>query len=216
MKFEKIFTYIANREQRAHFVASMFNTEISASKKILDVGSDYNSLKKIVGNKVLGVDLYGEPDIVIDFEKEKLSQFKNSQFDMVVCTEVLEHLENLHEMFDELLRVSRRYVVISLPTSLSLYDKWNIVFHNRIGKYYGLPLEKPEDRHRWLFTYRDLDRFFKHHAKRKGYKIKRKFLQCSLTSSWKGQLMKAMVNLFNLNSASQSYWVLLEKKGVRS
>ncbi len=212
MKFEKNYTFFANREQRAQFIADTFKQEIADSKKILDVGSDYNTLKKIVGKKVLGVDLYGTPDIVVDFEKEKLTRFKNGQFDLVVCTEVLEHLDNLHEMADELYRVSDRYVLISLPNCLSLFTKYNIVVHGKASKFYGLPFDRPEDRHRWLFSYKDIDRFFEHFAKEKGCLIKRKFLQCSYTNSWRGRTMRSLVRAFNIDSASQSLWILLEKK----
>lgn len=41
--------------------------------------------------------------------------FKNNSFDLVVCTEVLEHLENPKKAYRELLRVSRKYVLISVP-----------------------------------------------------------------------------------------------------
>ncbi len=211
MSFPKNYTYFADREGRARFIAQTFKSEIAESKKILDVGSDYNTLKKIVGNKVLGVDLYGEPDITIDFEKDKLEQFKDNSFDLVVCTEVLEHLDNLHAMADELWRVSRRYIVVSLPNCLSLFAKWNVVRHGTVSKYYGLPFERPEDRHRWLFTYRDIDRFFEHFAARHKCHIKRKFLQCNYAPTLKGRLMRLLVAGLSLDSASQSYWVLLEK-----
>lgn len=212
MSFTKNYAYFTDRKGRAEFIAQTFQNELAKSKKVLDVGCDENTLKKIVGNKVIGVDLYGEPDIKIDFEKEKLKRFKSGQFDCVVCTEVLEHLDNLHEMIDEIFRVSNRYILISLPNCLSLFDKWNIIFHNRIGKFYGLPFQKPHDRHRWLFTFKDLDRFFEYIAKRASYRIKRKFLQCNFTDSLKGRLMRWLVKTFELDSASQSYWVLLEKK----
>lgn len=216
MKFAKNYAYFADREGRARFIAETFKTEIAEAKKILDVGSDYNSLKKIVGDKVLGVDLYGEPDIIVDFEKEKLTRFENNEFDLIVCTEVLEHLDNLHEMVDELFRVSRRYVVISLPNCLSLFAKWNIVWRTRIGKYYGLPFEKPEDRHRWLFSYKDIDRFFRHYSQQHGYHIRREFLQCSYTDSWRGRIMRMLVKMFNIDSACQSCWLLIEKESRRT
>jgi hypothetical protein len=216
MSFEKKYTFFADRVGRAHFIADTFKEEIEDAKKILDVGSDYNSLKKIVGKKVLGVDLYGEPDIVVDFEKEMLTRFKDNEFDLVVCTEVLEHLDNLHAMVDELFRVSNKYVLISLPNCLSIFTKWNILFHTRASKFYGLPFERPEDRHRWFFSYQDLDRFFVHYTEKHGYVIRRKFLQCGYTNSWKGRLLRALVRTFNIDSASQSYWVLIEKKAAKA
>lgn len=41
--------------------------------------------------------------------------YKNNSFDLVICTEVLEHLENPKKAYRELLRVSRKYVLVSVP-----------------------------------------------------------------------------------------------------
>lgn len=211
MAFKKNYTYFENREQRAAFIAKTFATELAQSKRILDVGCDYNTLKKIVGDKVLGVDLYGAPDIKIDFEKEQLRQFRDQEFDFVVCTEVLEHLDNLHAMTAELLRVSKRYVLVSLPNSHSIFTKWNILFHGHAGKFYGLPLDQPEDRHRWFFSYNDVDRFFRATCDREPFRMNRKFLHINFGRTWRGELLKNLVRVFQIDNACQSYWILLER-----
>ena len=41
--------------------------------------------------------------------------YKSNSFDLVLCTEVLEHLEEPKKAYKELLRVSRKYVLISVP-----------------------------------------------------------------------------------------------------
>lgn len=41
--------------------------------------------------------------------------YKNNSFDLVVCTEVLEHLENPKKAYRELVRVSRKYILLSVP-----------------------------------------------------------------------------------------------------
>lgn len=41
--------------------------------------------------------------------------FSGSSFDLVVCTEVLEHLSQPVQILDELCRVSRRFVLLSVP-----------------------------------------------------------------------------------------------------
>lgn len=212
MKLGRKFDHFIDRKGRAAFIAKTFATEIGQAKRILDVGSDYNTLKKLVGDKVLGVDLYGEPDITIDFEKEQLKQFRAKQFDFVVCTEVLEHLENLHVMTHELLRVSRKYVLISLPNTLNVFAKWNMLMHDSAGKYYGLPFSPPEDRHRWFFGYKDIDRYFEHLSRTTGFRIKDKFLVMNFSQSWKGRLLSWFVQLTGYNNASASYWILLERR----
>ena len=212
MKITKRYDYFSNREGRAHFIAKTFTTEIENSASVLDVGCDYNTLKKILGQKVTGIDLYGAPDITVDFEKEKLTQFQDRQFDFVVCTEVLEHLENFHEMVDELCRVSNKYILISLPNCTDIFTRMNILFRGKASKFYGLPLEKPEDRHRWFFSSNDAQAFFRAYAKRNNLSLSREFLNCNFSNSWKGILVRNFVKIFDINTAAQSYWILLEKK----
>ncbi len=47
--------------------------------------------------------------------------FRNACFDMVLCSEVLEHTPNPKEVFKELVRVSRGYVVVTTPGHGLLY-----------------------------------------------------------------------------------------------
>ena len=212
MRFQKRYDQFNNREQRAAFITEIFSKEIEESKSILDVGCDFNNLKNIVGQKVTGVDLYGEPDFKIDFEKEKLSQFKDREFDMIVCTEVLEHLENFHEMVDEIFRVSNKYVLISLPNCADFFTRIYILSTGNIGKFYGLPQKKPEDRHRWFFSHINLEDFFQSYSKKTQFRILRRFLVCNYSDSWRGSLVRFFIKLLNIDSAGQSYWILIEKK----
>ena len=41
--------------------------------------------------------------------------YKDNSFDLVLCTEVLEHLDNPKKGLEELVRVSKKYLVISVP-----------------------------------------------------------------------------------------------------
>ncbi|MHC5114520.1 MAG: hypothetical protein ACYTGP_08855, partial [Planctomycetota bacterium] len=58
-------------------------------------------------------------------------------------------------IFDEVVRVSDKYVVISLPNC------WRTL-RRRINRgrgkpqYYGLPAERPPDRHKWFFNVDDV------------------------------------------------------------
>lgn len=84
--------------------------------RILDVGADECGLRKYLpeGIEYIGIGLGGSVDIEINLEKSKLPYESNS-FDCVLCLDVLEHLDNIHEVFDELCRVTRKYLIISLP-----------------------------------------------------------------------------------------------------
>lgn len=212
MSIPKRYDQFNNRKERAAFIASAFSDVISQSKSILDVGCDFNNLKEIIGPKVTGIDLYGKPDIQVNLEQEKLTLFPDHQFDLVVCTEVLEHLENFHTLIDELFRVSRKYVLISLPNCADFFTRLKILHTGSVGKFYGLPLVKPSDRHRWFFSHNDLEIFFQKYSKINNYSILRRFLVCNYGNSWKGMLIRVFIKLFRVDSAGQSYWILLERK----
>ena len=83
--------------------------------------------------------------------------------------DVLEHLENFHFMLDEMVRCSDKFVLVSLPNSAAEIpqiilngDKMKKVSNQGYySKYYGLPLKRELDRHRyWLYT-QDIIRFLK-------------------------------------------------------
>jgi len=210
--FPKKYDFFKDREGRAAFIAKIFKNELAQAHSVLDVGCDYNTLKKIIGPKVIGVDLYGNPDFKIDFEKEKLSRFGDREFDLVVCTEVLEHLENFHAMIDELARVSDKYILISLPNCMDFFTRCSIFFQGKAGKFYGLPFEKPEDRHRWFFNHLDLEQFFHNYANKHALRIADRFLHCNFGASWEGTLIRFLTEAFRVDSIAQSYWILLEKE----
>ncbi len=41
--------------------------------------------------------------------------YKDNSFDIVICSEVLEHLENPEKALQELIRVSKKHIVLSVP-----------------------------------------------------------------------------------------------------
>lgn len=88
-------------------------------------GFTLNKLKKNnIGKKYLGIDysktaieigkrLYPELDLKTG-DIYKL-EFKDNSFDLVICSEVLEHLENPLKALKELIRVSGKYILLSVP-----------------------------------------------------------------------------------------------------
>lgn len=98
-------------------------------KAILDVGCGEGfSLNKMNENNI------GEKLEGIDYSKEAISlgknlfphlslktgsiydlPYKNNSFDLVLCTEVLEHLDNSQKGLEEVVRVSKKYILASVP-----------------------------------------------------------------------------------------------------
>jgi SAM-dependent methyltransferase len=142
---------------------------------VLDVGADERYLKQCLpeGTEYMGIGLEGHPDQQVDLEKENIP-FPNSSFDCVLCLDVLEHLDNIHDVFDELCRVTRQYVIISLPNPWASFIHVLCFGTNHVDKpmkFYGLPPDKPEDRHKWFFSNQEAMKFVSYRAARNGMEV---------------------------------------------
>lgn len=152
--FRTEYRYV-DRETKSRYVWLKYQ-EILRARRILDVGADNCYLKAHIDPAATywGIGLGGAPDQHVDLEQAVLP-FESHSFDTVLCLDVLEHLEQAHRVFDELCRVSRRHVILSLPNPWKEF--WRMLRKGscRRGeplKHYGLPAEAPQDRHRWFFN----------------------------------------------------------------
>lgn len=171
----------SNREERQEFVSYVFEELLLDS--VLDVGCFRKHLRNQVSGKYVGVDLYGDPNLIVDLE-EGVLPFPDASFTTVVCTDVLEHLENIHQIFDECLRVSDTWLIISLPNCYGAFWRPLITGHFLDAKkYYGLPVTKPIDRHRWYFNSSEAVRFIHQRSARNGAEVA--FLWYLNTVSWR-------------------------------
>lgn len=77
-----------------------------------------------VGRKIEGVEYSKEaillgkklfPNLIFKEGSAYELPYKNNSFDLVVCTEVLEHLNQPEKALSEALRTSKKYVLISVP-----------------------------------------------------------------------------------------------------
>jgi SAM-dependent methyltransferase len=138
------------RSDRSRYIADRFNSYLQG--KVLDIGCDKAVLKGLVNDiEYTGVDIGGTPDIRINLEEVDRLPFNDKQFDCVICSDVLEHLENLHHIFSELVRVSNKYVIISLPNNWANARR-PIEKGRGSMAHYGLPIDPPKDRHKWFFN----------------------------------------------------------------
>ena len=97
----------------------------AVSSKVHETGIDIDSvrIKLFPGNKIIG-----------DISKLPI---KSMMFDMVLCCEVLEHLDNktLYFTLEEIQRVAKRYILITVPFKETLSAQWRkccecrFVFH---------------------------------------------------------------------------------------
>ena len=113
-----------------NFFKNLVNlTKAKTVDSILDVGCGegftLNRLKENgIGKKLEGIEYLQAaidlgkktyPDIKITKGNIYELPYRDNEFDLVLCTEVLEHLEKPQDALKELVRVSRKYLVISVP-----------------------------------------------------------------------------------------------------
>jgi len=99
------------------------------AEKILDVGCGEGvTLDKIyrkgIGRHLEGIDFFKTaidigkkhfPHITLKQADVYKLPYKDNSFDVVLCNEVLEHLERPHDAIDEMKRVSSKYLLLSVP-----------------------------------------------------------------------------------------------------
>ncbi len=126
------------------------------------------------------MDITGAVDFKIDLNQIDQFPFEDAQFDLVCAFDVLEHIENIHQITEDVLRISGGYLLISSPNSLrdvvSIFrnKRQNIEKREVRGvysKYYGLPLTAPYDRHRWWLNIEDIAEYFLVISKRKSLSV---------------------------------------------
>lgn len=153
-----------SREQRVKYMYHRFEAYVKGP--LLDVGCDRPVLPDLVpGMDYTGVDFSGNPDVKLDLERVERLPFENNAFSCVVCADTLEHMDNLHCIFDELVRTAAQYVVLSLPNNWCNARRAVERGKGSIG-HYGLPASPPEDRHKWFFGLSEAADFIDHMADR--------------------------------------------------
>lgn len=216
IKFKTKDLYNQNREDRVKFIARKFKNYLKES--VLDVGCDEGYLRELlsVDVKYIGIDMSGKPDFVVNLEKDKLSKFNDKSFYTVVCTDVLEHLGNLHDVFDDICRVSKKYAIISLPNSWVNF-KYPLISGKKEYKRYGLPINNPVDRHKWFFNYEEALKFIKERVKMNNFKIRYHFPVPYHYNSIRHQLFHIFFKIYYKNKYGyenlfyRNLWVLIER-----
>ena len=222
MRFETKYSY-GDRKTKARYVFLKYGSILAG--KVLDVGADKCYLKEHLGQEVsyTGIGLGDAVDRRVDLEKEKVP-FPDNSFDCVLCNDVLEHLDNIHEVFDELCRLTRRWLILSLPNPWGCFYSMLRTGYYSEGlpmKFYSLPAEPPEDRHKWFFSTEEAEKFILHRASKSGMNVVQTDVE-SIASEGKG--IKGLLRrlAFNIlvsdkvdkkNLYTGTLWAVLEKEG---
>ena len=126
---------------------------------------------------------------------------------------MLEHLDNLHTNFNELIRVTRNHVILSLPNNWANARK-AIERGRGSFSHYGLPAEPPMDRHKWFFCLTDAQSFIEAQAKHHRLNITEVFAVEKprlLPVRWLRRLRHPKQSTY-LNRYAHSLWVVCSKQ----
>jgi len=219
-----------DRDSRNRFVAEHLGCYLGDS--VLSVGGGgQRFLSRYLPQTTafMEIDIAGNPDIRINLEQDLPIPVDDEAFDTVVCTDVLEHLENVHDVFLELVRTSRKYLIISLPNPVS--DIRSYIFNRpersmdprieprrgRYLKFYGLPIEVPMDRHKWFFGYVDAEIWMRYNAEKHSLDIIELFGIGYKTHKPMGQIIRWTVGRFfgeesRKNIFCRALWCVLRKR----
>ncbi len=139
---------------------------------VLDVGCRSGALRELLpagAGRYTGLDVAGRPDVLATLDAPL--PFATASFGVVTALDVLEHTNGFHAAFAELCRVAAGAVVVTLPNAFFLPARLRFARGRVPNGKYGLPLEPPEDRHRWLFSFSEARRFVHTHAARLGFSV---------------------------------------------
>lgn len=193
---------MANRYLRNSFVYKKWGREL-VTESVLDIGCDIASFrKKYPGYK--GIDVGGKPDIKLDLEKERIPFGRNS-FQVVMCLDVLEHLDNMHDVLDQIVNIAKEYIILSLPNEL----RWSNLFKYLKGyvndRDWGF---HPENRHKWFLSYSQSRDFIRKFARDNKLEIYDEHVDLGGI----GKSVHGMIGHRFPNFMPYGYYVVLKKK----
>ncbi|EHI48729.1 Methionine biosynthesis protein MetW [SAR116 cluster alpha proteobacterium HIMB100] len=156
--------------QRLPACAGLINAR-HKNYSLVDLGCRNMALKALLENcsGYLGADFVEGPDVVQCNLEDGLPSFETNSHDIVVALDVLEHLENCHKLLQEMLRVARKSVYVSLPNMFYVSFRLNVLLKGELSGKYNFHTDPVVDRHRWLLSYNEAVRFIEANAQ--GYTV---------------------------------------------
>ena len=125
-------TYIFNtpsyKRLQSHLMQIYLALKINP-EKILEIGIGNklvsSTLKNYCDVITADIDESLKPDFILDISNSKdFNQFNNNSFDLIIICEVLEHVPyaNIDSIFESLRRITKKYVLISVPNQKNIYN----------------------------------------------------------------------------------------------
>ena len=79
--------------------------------------------------------------------------------DVIVALDVLEHIERIHDVYQEFFSVSKKTIIVALPNMGYYKFRINFLFKGVLSGKYNFTENKILDRHRWIPNYESIDKF---------------------------------------------------------
>ena len=154
-------------------------------KSVLDVGCRDKTLKVFLKNDIAyqGID-FEDSQEVIGSDLEKGIPFPDESFDVVFALDVLEHVDNAQFLFQEIIRVSKKEIVMALPNMYYWKFRLRFLKGKDISDKYIFHTYAQLDRHRWITSYNSALKFVKLNSGNEKMVIKKEFYQ------YKSKLLK--------------------------
>ena len=205
--------YSRDGHQRYWVINEQFSAQLQG--KILDVGSRHNTLRELLKKDAQLVDKHNPALPDFDWETTPLP-FADGTFDTVVCLDTLEHIDLVHRALGDLVRVSRKYIIVSLPNCWRATTREVLSARSRSASY-GLPPESPHDRHKWYFNSEDIEDFMFYNAQRLGLQVHSVCFHAP-RRKWTHTLLHLLVRVlperYFKNLLVKTVFVCLEKPGA--
>ena len=150
---------------------SLDRTEYVAKKlgkhngdKVLDIGCREMILKEYLeGNfNYLGLDYISKKSNAPDFINHNLEKGlpdNLNNIDTIVALDVLEHIDNIHDVYREFFFIADKTVVVALPNMAYYKFRINFLIKGVLSGKYIFSEKKILDRHRWIPNYQSIDKF---------------------------------------------------------
>ena len=150
---------------------SLDRTEYVAKKlgkhngdKVLDIGCREMILKEYLeGNfNYLGLDYISKKSNAPDFINHNLEKGLPDNLiniDTIVALDVLEHIDNIHDVYREFFFIADKTVVVALPNMAYYKFRINFLIKGVLSGKYIFSEKKILDRHRWIPNYQSIDKF---------------------------------------------------------
>lgn len=97
-------------------------------------------------------DLYQNKDFAVGYVGDILRLNIGRTFDITCAFDMLEHTKRPDSVFERLVQLSNKFVIILLPNCYDLSSRIRFALDGRLGGKYCFTANPPEDKHRWVMS----------------------------------------------------------------